>query len=574
MVYISSFLFVALLAILAFYRFIYPRKKISYLKLTFLFSLLPLWTLLRPGSHESGDLTLHTTRFVSFFNSVSEGNILPQWSGDLNAGYGEPVFIFVQTLPYHISSLFHIIGFSFIDSLKLLFAVSFVLSGIFMYLWAREEFGEKGGFAASLLYLFAPYHLVDMHFRGNPGETLAFTLPPLSLLAIKKIFDGDKDLWVVIGAISTALLILAHPVAIVTFPFIVFYSIFLFFEKGKKFKSIIKSFISFALGISLSAYYWLPEIVESKYTHQAYYHSSVIYQSLQDFIYSPWRFGLLFQGPQGELSFLIGYVQLFLFIFGFILLLNKTFNKKEARFFLLLSLILIFSIFMMLPHSKFIWESFPIIKNLQFSYRIMVLVALLVSLIGGLVVKKIKSDHIFTLICLLIIGTTILNWGNRRNVVEVNDSYIIANLPSASYEYEGSAPSAPVWTDPKSVWVKDIPKSYLEVIDGNAKIKQLSRNSTTHIYQVEADKTVYLKENNLYFPGWNVYLNGNKIKINYENKMFPGLITFTLPEGNHTVEVIFENTPIRTLSQQVSLFSIFLILLYLLKKAFDRKLAL
>src|SRR5579859_1781808 len=93
------------------YRFLYPKKPINLFVLLILISLLPVISIFRPGVYESGDLSYHITEEMVFYKSLSEGNIVPVWGGDMNATYGLPLFMFLYPLPYYFMSFFHVIGF-------------------------------------------------------------------------------------------------------------------------------------------------------------------------------------------------------------------------------------------------------------------------------------------------------------------------------------------------------------------------------------------------------------------------------------------------------------------------------
>src|SRR3989344_5714607 len=162
MVFMSAIFLIFFLFAIFFYTKIYPKRKIPYWVLLLGFSLLPLISILRPGTYESGDLTLHTSRLMSFYKNLEEGVFIPRWAGELNATYGYALFNFYYPLPYYLSSLFHFAGFSFLFSMKLLIIFSFSLSGLLMYLWLKSHLAEKYAFLGSIFYLFAPYRLVDM----------------------------------------------------------------------------------------------------------------------------------------------------------------------------------------------------------------------------------------------------------------------------------------------------------------------------------------------------------------------------------------------------------------------------
>ena len=120
---------------------------------------------------------------MAFYDSLMEGNIMPSWAGELNATYGYPLFIFNYTLPYYFISLFHFLGFSFIGSMKIFLALNIILSGISMFMFTKKLFkSDLPPFISSVFFVFAPYHLIDIHFKVVIGEILFFTILPFSFL--------------------------------------------------------------------------------------------------------------------------------------------------------------------------------------------------------------------------------------------------------------------------------------------------------------------------------------------------------------------------------------------------------
>jgi 4-amino-4-deoxy-L-arabinose transferase-like glycosyltransferase len=187
---------------------------------------------------------------MSFYNLLINHHLIPRWTPEFNAGFGDPHFLFAYFLPYFIGSIFHLIGFSFLMSIKLLLAFSFVFSGITMYFWVKEELGKKSGFVAAIFYLFMPYHLVDMHFRVTIAENLSFVFLPFILLSIKKIVENDNKRWFIILSISVAFLILSHQsVSVMFLPIILFYSVFVWLRKNNKtIKNLTYCFLSIFFG--------------------------------------------------------------------------------------------------------------------------------------------------------------------------------------------------------------------------------------------------------------------------------------------------------------------------------------
>ena len=52
--------------------------------------------------------------------------------------------------------------------------------------------------------------------------------------------------------------------------------------------------------------------------------------------------------------------------------------------------------------------------------------------------------------------------------------------------------------------------------------------------------------NRLYYPGWNVYVDGLRTKIDFNNKY--GLMDIALGEGVHSVKAVFSETPLAYLA--------------------------
>lgn len=573
MVLINLIAFLLLTGSLLFYKFVYPKKNIDFLVIVLLYSLLPLISLLRAGAYESGDMSINVYKSMAFYKNLLEGIILPRWAGELNATYGYPLFIFTYPLPYYIVSLFHFIGFSFISSIKLLIAVTFLISGVAMYLWSKEEFGNNSAIVAAIFYLYAPYHLVDIHFRISLGEIVAFALIPLCLLFIKKLTDHQHLRWYLLSILTISLLLLCNPaISSIAIPFLIIYSIFSWALKKKKKKQLLQlvyNLSSFIFSISLTTFYWIPVVFESKYTHQPEYAKSLTYVNLPELLYSPWRFGLLFQGPKGELSFLIGYIQILIIAIIVIFLLKGQFNKlhkKKAQFYLLGFIIMTF---MMLSVSSFIWETFSFLHNFQFTYRLLLFTALFTSILAGIAALKLNNKLIIIL-CLVAVLQTILNWGNRRTIPEINDVALRRELPSSTYQGEGFQPATPKWVNIDNPWQKKIPNAHLDILEGNAHFLETKRTTTQHEYIINVSEATTFKENTIYYPCWTASANNKVIPIDYENKKYPGIITFQLKKGLYKLTINFFDTPLRAKANIIS-FITFVILSILLVYSTLRK---
>lgn len=551
-----------------FYRFIFPKKKLNFFLLIILISLLPLISLLRNGDYESGDFNIHLYRAISFYESLKDGNLIPSWAGKLNGTYGYPLFIFNYTLPYYIVSLFHFLGFSFIVSMKLFLAVAHIASGIFMYLWSEKIFKKRlAVFTAPVFYLFSPYHLVDLHFRVSVGEITAFAILPLFLYCFHIYINKKNILYFLLVGLTFYLLFLAHPgTTFFSFYILVPYLLYLLKkEDSLTLKNFFYGVFPLAIGFLLSIYVWLPYVSMIQYTHADELTSqSIIFPKVWELFFSPWRLGFLFQGPKGELAFLIGYTQLLIVFY----ILYKHIVQKKHKFLLdeSLWLFIFFFLFLLLtPASKQLWRLLPFLNIGQFAYRLLLPLSICTSILSGYFAEEhFKKKTLIVLLIVTTIAYTGLNWGHRRVIPEITEQALINNLPLSTSQGEAlCCIGNPRWADNYHPWMDKVPKMPIEILKGQGQVKILQRTTQYHEYISSSDTNLFIKENTYYFPGWKLLIDKNLAPISYQTKEYPGIITFNLSKGLHSIEVWYDDIWFFKLTKLVSLTFISVCIIYI-----------
>lgn len=533
-----------------FYNFVYPKKKINLFVLLLLISILPIISIFRPGVYESGDFNLHIYRSMSFYDSLKEGNIFPSWAGELNASYGYPLFIFNYSLPYYVISFFHYLGISYVLSMKIFLSVNFLLSGIFMYLLGKTLFKKKlAAFTSAVFYLFTPYHLIDLHFKISLGEILAITILPLSFYFIYKFYNKKSYLYFLLSCLFFSFLMLSHIV-------VSFFTglILLIFISLKYRKDIFKNFLSleliFFISCAITFYNWIPLFIYKPYLLTSITGLNTAYfPTITDLLYSPWRYGFLFQGPRGEISSLIGYTQLIVIVISCIFLFFKKIPLRlifDFKFWLIVLLILIYLIS---PYSKFLWESISFLKPVG-SHRLLILTMFSVSILSGLLALTIKNQKWIFLLLVITILTTILNWGNRRMITDINDDYLKENLSKSTYQGEGHFYANTKWVNPKKPWFQKVPKNKLEIINGKSIIKTVKTTSTSHLYKINVIEPTLFKENTIYFPGWTASLNKKQTSVLIDKS---GIINLKVNPGIYTLRISYEDLLIYRIFKLISL---------------------
>jgi hypothetical protein len=520
-----------------------------------LFPLVPLLHFGLPLTHDGID---HVARIANFYKGLSQGIIFPRWAENLNWGYGHPILMFLYPFSSYLASLFHFLTFSYIDSVKLVFGVGYIAGGVTMYLWAREEFDEHTGIAVALLYQFAPYRFIDLYVRGAIGEHMAFIFPPLILYFIFRYIKKNtkrKGYLDVIGiAISFALLLLAHnAISLMFLPVIALYALYKAYEK-KKLRDLLIVFSAFVWGLLLSGFFTFPAFFEGKYTLRDIvtgneYATRFVTNPLT-FLYGNWNYGI-----SGQFSVQLGIIQLLGLVLSIIVLLRL---KKRAQKIFLGGILFLFvlSIFVMLPQSNFLYESITTLKKFQFPWRFLSVSVFTLSILGASIFLLIKNKTYKTIGIIMLIVFLILTthtFWKVQGYVNRSDSF----FDSIYHGTTDTGESAPIWS---VRFMEKEPTAHVNVISGEAEIKEGVRTSTNHEYSITVNSNeARIRENTLYFPNWIVYANGKKLPIQFQDPSERGLITFTLPKGKYKVDVTFADTKLRVISDIISIFSLCMI---------------
>lgn len=548
-------------------------KKHPYIFLVIFVSLIAIADLFKAGLPLTHDGQDHVARIANFYQNLSEGNIIPRWAGNLNWGYGHPILEFLYPLPSYLASFFHFVGFSLVDSIKLVFGISFVLSGIVMYLFIKELLNDdKAAFFASALYTIAPYRFVDLYVRGALGEHAAFIFPPLIFYFLIKLSKNYSYWYVLGGSLSLAGLILSHnAITLMFLPLVLLYSLYLIYLSKQKRYLILNTLYLILIGFGLSAFFWLPAFMEGKYTLRdivtgggEYTKSFVMWK---DFFISEWSYG-----GAVALSKQIGFIH-WIGIFGSIVSMRILYRNKNKLWILTLGSFLILgtTLFLMTSSSNPIWQTITTLQKFQFPWRSLSLTVFISALLGAItlyaVSKKFKKIFLLALVASLLFLNK--DYWHAQGYLHKPESFFTGIYDGTTDTGE----SSPIWS---VRFMEKRPESRVEIIKGYGKIKEIERNFTKREYQVEATGRIRILENTLYFPGWTVLVDGRQESIEFQDQNHRGLITFYVDRGKHLVNITYEETKVRKFANAISLVILLtvvglLIFKFRVKKAYNKK---
>jgi hypothetical protein len=93
-------------------------------------------------------------------------------------------------LPYLLTwPLLRLTG-SATSALRLGYALTFWLGGLFFFAWARRWLGDRGGLLAAVTYTYLPWHLATVYVRGAYAEAWMWVWIPLLLWAADGMMAG------------------------------------------------------------------------------------------------------------------------------------------------------------------------------------------------------------------------------------------------------------------------------------------------------------------------------------------------------------------------------------------------
>lgn len=531
----------------------------GYYFLIIVLSLLPLVSFFvtsdLPHTHDG---LVHLPRMGAYYKALLDGQIPPRWAGDLNYGYGLPLFNFIYQLPYFLSSILIFLGLGLVGSFKIVLTASYILSGIFMFAFGKSFLNDdKKAFLVSVLYQFAPFRFVEILMRGSFGEVYTYAFLPLTLFGLIRLFKKPSTSNLILTALSSALLVLSHNSVSLLF-FAVCIGFIIFFSGSKK--NLIWGSSGLLWGILLSSFYWLPAIMEHKYTHGDLYMRDVYkshFQPLLNFFIPNLTNDMSLQ--KEGIPVYIGLFQTIAFLLSVgVLIKKKDTLKKPLSFGLLLVFV---SLFFTQPISDFFWKGISYLRQFQFPWRFLSVIVFATSFLGMVFFRLsiLKKTEAFYALISLIILSSVLFWKPSLGYDKIEESKYW-NFPlNTTYYGETDV----IWSAGPA---KEYPAQRVELIGGRARISNFYKKSNLHSFTVLAENRSQILDHTQYFPGWKVYVNNSQVPIEFQDINHRGEITFYVPKGKNDIRVVFGENKTRLIADIVSLSAFVPIIIILLYK--------
>jgi uncharacterized membrane protein len=577
---------------MSFFKTIISRNFIAVL-IVIIFAVLASRTLLFQKGYFVMHDDLQMMRQLQMEKCFDDGQIPCRWVTDMGYGYGFPLFNFYPPLPYLIGEGIRLLGFSFVNTVKIVFALSIVLSGITMCMLAKEFFGRIGGVLSAVFYIWAPYHAVDVYVRGAMNESWALVWFPLIFLYSYRLIISQKDKLarnLVLLSLSYSLLLMSHNLMVLIFtPFLAFW-VLLHLWRERSWSRIPQLILSGIFALGLAAFFTVPALAENQYTQVAgvltgYFNYLGHFVSLNQLLFSRfWGYGgSAWMTVNDGMSFSIGHLHwiLSLLIFGFLIIraVLHIHKLRDDKLLIVTTFMIIvgwFSVFLTHSRSTFIWQTIPFLRYTQFPWRFLTITIFAFSFVVGIIPGaiagwKARSNFLAKLILTppqLITSVFLILF-----VVALGWNYFLPKDGRMGPLTDEEKFSGAAWELQQGAGIKDyIPKTSREVptkprdeaigiIGGEAVISSYDQGTYWAKFDINS-----LSENTVVrlgifdFPGWKAYVDNRESRIYIPEEEYFGRIYFNVLQGEHKVYVQFMNTPVRTVSNLVSVASWLLLL--------------
>ena len=602
-----------------------------YLWLTLLLSLPVVGPLLEPGYFWGAHDARHSVYFLQqFVIALRDGVWYPRWAPDFAFGYGYPFFNIYGPLSSYVGAGLVGVGFDLVTAVKIVFGLSAIFSGLTMYLLGRRLLGPSSGLIAALVYVYIPYHLFDLYVRAALAESVGFVFVPLVIWGFYEVVTQPRLSAILgTGLAYAGLMFTSNLLALIFTPLMGAYvatmMLWQLFEVGQI--STYPSFLArlrvvsplrfllraglpalagLTLGLGLSAIFWLPAFVEYKYVRVDQWIGGR-FAFGDDFVelfqlFSPyWGFGASIPGPDDTAGFQIGVAATLLFILSFLTVprLEDRSLRRTLFFFQGMTLLVLF---LTVPISDWVWRRLPLSSFAQFPWRLLVVVAPLISVVAGVIVKEqvaLSSNESkrsslptegFSL-PLVILSSLILLSSYPYLQAEVRDPQPTEGPVSqaALFRFQQSADELTGQT----AWVQRIPNwsTLAEQVARGGEITTkvnytaLPTDDSVGVYSMEMDSvhellwvgteragqavTFFVP----YYPGWQatIYEDLGPHDGNLDKTVGPvtrlgsiiehpviqttspeGWMVVPIPSGSHFLEIRFENTVVRIVGSWIT----------------------
>src|SRR5215204_1148293 len=337
------------------------------------------------------DLPHHYQCAMTFYEGFLDGDFYPSWSQNRNFGYGgmesrlyPPVSHYALAVAYYFTGSWHLGSWA-------VFTIFTFVGALAIYLWAKEYLPARRAVLAGCFYALMPYHLNQLYNTFFYAEFVGGAILPFSFYFVSRVCRRGKTADVIGLAISFAALVLTHlPLTVIGSLCLAIYALTLL-KRATFFAQIGKLSAGVALGLAASSFFWTKILLERDLMAKTSVYADPWLDYRFHFLLTPIQ---NFEGAlltriyetssfYYDLMFLMTVVLTIGCTIPFIIWLKgKEFKMKGVL------VIFVLSVFLAIPFSRFLWDFFKPLQEVQFPWRWLAIVSIAASMLAACFVDR------------------------------------------------------------------------------------------------------------------------------------------------------------------------------------------
>lgn len=557
-------------------------KDIVIIAVIFIVAILSLTVYLINPSLNSDDSIFHYANILEFKNTITSDNIFgSKIVGEIGNDFGYATKLFYPPLSHLSIAYLDLIIENITLSFKLFNVLVLFFSGIAMYFLSKNlSKSRKIGLLSAVIYMTFPYHMSNIQIRDALAESLIFVFTPIIINGIYHLIKGNRVKCFKLFTVGYVGLVLSHLTMACYFTFFMIILLCINYKKVFNFKNIMCLCLSSVFILAITSFFTMPLLEVKLDTEYAVFKEGVMVQGTYGHTLNLQLINI-FDMFSEDIRYFIPISIIVMLIIGvsnavkkhniknskdIYIKLKEYFKIKneeslESKFYISLFIILIITLIMI--SKLFYWDILPLsFRIIQFPWRLLGFIAIYISLLIPLVIKKYivnKKSNLLIVILVLIISIEcniyFANIYNSSEKIDVDNlDYIVAMGWQKEY--------LPVETTIEYFENRD----NNIISDQDVNIEIIEDNTPYLSFKVDTveDEYITVELPRIYYKGY-FLVNDEGANINVY-KGDNGFICANITNGTYVLN--YENTNICNICNIISIIflSIFLIILIITKK--------
>jgi hypothetical protein len=326
------------------------------------------------GTSCGHDFDFHLESWMEVLRQWQQGVLYPHWAASANYGAGEPRFVFYPPLSWMLGALLALV-MPWIRVPLVFTMIALAALGVSFFRMAREWMPEDNAALAACLYVANPYVLFVGYERAAYGELLAGAWMPLLVLYAVRAKPAMLKLAVVVAG----LWLTNAPAAVMgCYALVVIVAVTAIGER--RWALVGRAAGGTALGLGLAGFYLVPAIYEQRWVEI----QRAIGEGMR--VEDSFLFGHTGEAFHDQVLRSASWIAVVLLAATVVAAVLSYRARRRGPWWPLLELAVLISA-MLLPFSDVVWRHAPELRFLQFPWRWLLVVSLVLAALVGLALR-------------------------------------------------------------------------------------------------------------------------------------------------------------------------------------------